>query len=165
MHNGRTRVRACVLPPSGCVGIVVGGWGWMALVKRKGPPAVSRHNTRPRKRHSRSAYWWPRGYLPTREQDIYREETRGVACHPFSARRSSTTLAILLAYSELRGHRLLLRTITLLSNLKPAVSRESQSRRGKAKTLCHFLIFQEKEKTHFLKNYCFKNFTKNYRNN
>lgn len=79
MHNGRTRVRACVLPPLGCVGIVVGGWGWMALVKRKGPPAVSRHNTRPRKRHSRSAYWWPRGYLPTREQDIYREVrgTRG----------------------------------------------------------------------------------------
>lgn len=57
------------------VGINVGGWGWMALVKRKGPPVVSRRNTRPRKKHSRSAYRWPTGYLPTREQATYRVQS------------------------------------------------------------------------------------------
>lgn len=116
MHNGRTRVRACVLPPSGCVGIVVGGWGWMALVKRKGPPAVSRHNTRLRKRHSRSAYWWPRGYLPTREQDIYREarETRGVVGHPgffgsppaYHFGDVLRRISIAIIYKLLRSHRI-----------------------------------------------------------
>lgn len=44
----------------------------MVLVKRKGPPAVSRRNARPRKKHSRSAYRWPDRYLPTREQATYR---------------------------------------------------------------------------------------------
>lgn len=115
MHNGRTRVRACVLPLPGCVGIVVGGWGWMALVKRKGPPAVSRHNTRLRKRHSRSAYWWPRGYLPTREQDIYREarETRGVVGHPgffgsppvYHFGDVLRRISIVVIYNSLRSHR------------------------------------------------------------
>lgn len=42
-HNERTRVsaRALLLP---CRRINVGGWGWMTLVKRKGPPAGPRHN-------------------------------------------------------------------------------------------------------------------------
>lgn len=45
----------------------------MALVKRKGPPAVSRHNTRLRKRHIVGRLIDDHGYLLTREQDIYQE--------------------------------------------------------------------------------------------